>query len=342
MKPYFCAETVTLYLGDCIEVMRALPEASVDAVVCDPPYGIGFMGREWDNFNPDRVGGTKRFAGVDHKRTRERSSSMVAGEYDLSPTANRKFQQWCEAWAREAYRVLKPGGHLAAFGGTRTHHRLVSGIEDAGFEIRDELDWMFGSGFPKSLDVSKAIDRMAGAEREVIAERDPHTASAAWRVAEGRMDRLTPPPITAREWQGWGTALKPAHEPICLARKPLAGTVAANVLTHGTGALNIDGCRIDGQGAEDGRSRPGGGLMQGASYQLPDSRSSMPAGRWPANVILDEEAAALLDATVGELHARGNSTPTKRRQSDGVWAANGASIGVGPDGPIDPGDRGGP
>ena len=190
--PHLDDGDVVLYLGDCIEVMAEMDAESVDAVVTDPPYGIGFMGKAWDaaaiterverdnasrgSLGPDsptRPGrkkprsssayGNRAIAAGpvrDHTLTRARSGSMHAGEYDLSLTANAAFAAWCETWAREALRVLKPGGHLLAFGGPRTYHRLTVGIEDAGFEIRDSIAaWLYGSGFPKSLDVSKAIDR---------------------------------------------------------------------------------------------------------------------------------------------------------------------------------------
>jgi len=199
-------------------MMRTLPDASVDAVVCDPPYELGFMGKGWD-------------------------ASGIAYDVDV--------------W-RQALRVLKPGGHLLAFSGSRTYHRMTCAIEDAGFEIRDQIMWVYGSGFPKSLDVSKAIDKAAGAQREVVgvkhAERYPNGPGGNTFTVGGGPDgtRNQPEPLTApatddaRRWAGWGTALKPAHEPICLARKPLVGTVAANVLRHGTGAINVDGCRADG------------------------------------------------------------------------------------------------
>lgn len=338
VEPYYCAEGVALYLGDCIEVMRALPEASVDAVVCDPPYGLEFMGKEWDA--PWKANGFRRAeneadVGRDDPFGR---TSRTSPEY----RAGREFQQWCEAWAREAYRVLKPGAHLLAFGGTRTHHRLVCGIEDAGFEIRDELDWMFGSGFPKSLDVSKAIDKQAGAEREVIGKREVtrdltrngrtgDEAISPIAVVGATLDITAPATEDAQRWQGWGTALKPAHEPICLARKPLAGTVAANVLRHGTGALNIDGTRVgnpEDKRAAGSRSyqraEPGGRGQ--AEYQLAPHDG---LGRWPANVLLDEEAAALLDATAGERGAfaaasgatrTGESTSNSRGRFAGVDA----------------------
>lgn len=259
--------------GDCRELLAGMDEASVDSIVCDPPYELGFMGKRWD-------------------------ASGVA------------FDR--ETW-RAALRVLKPGGHLVAFGGTRTYHRMACAIEDAGFEIRDCLMWLYGSGFPKSHDVSKAIDKMLGAERERY-ERpalggsfsDDNGSTYGTAISD------TPATATATAWRGWGTALKPAYEPIILARKPLVGTVAANVLEHGTGALNIDGCRIDTGGGMDGvsnRSRSGEASANrrytergSTSFSItPGPRGGSELGRWPANITLDEEAAALLDEQSGTL-----------------------------------------
>lgn len=207
------------------------------------------------------------------------------------------FQMWCWRWSREAMRVLKPGGHLLAFGGTRTYHRLASGIEDAGFEIRDCLAWMYGTGFPKSLDVSKAIDKAAGAERLVVGFEDRRSAfDGVARSSEGHSNEYGsitnkgvvpitgPATAEAARWRGWGTALKPAYEPIVVARKPLDGTVAQTVLKHGTGVLNVDGCRISGADAE--------------KFQTNE------LGRWPANVLFDEDAAAMLDEQSGESVSR--------------------------------------
>ena len=290
--------------GDCIEQMRTLEADSVDAIVTDPPYGLEFMGKDWDGFG--------------------------------TPLG---FQTWTEQWAREALRVLKPGGHLLAFGGTRMYHRLAAGIEDAGFEIRDTLMWLYGSGFPKSLDVSKAIDKAAGAEREVAGFYESPEGTTGWkgqnktgsvdfgasRYQDGERRVITAPSTeAAKKWQGWGTALKPAVEPIVLARKPLIGTVAENVLTHGTGALNIDASRIgtDG-GTQKAADNPGqesqlvygDGLNGGEKQQIN-------AGRWPANILLDEAAAAMLDEQSGERPTGAVKPYTRnadRRVYSGVW-----------------------
>ena len=252
-----------LYNGDCLEIMRSMPDNSVDSIVTDPPYGLSFMGKKWD--------------------------------YDVPSV---------EIWA-ECLRVLKPGGHLLAFAGTRTQHRMAVRIEDAGFEIRDMIAWVYGSGFPKSLDVSKAIDKAAGAERDVIGVREdfakrmslskrPGTANVGGYVNPQAAGEITAPATDdARQWHGWGTALKPALEPITVARKPLIGTVVANVLEYGTGALNIDGCRV-----ATNESLKGGGspIMRydgqndrpcwGEGYTRNATEGNV-LGRWPANLIHD-------------------------------------------------------
>lgn len=254
----------TLYRGDCLEVLAAMEPESVDAIVCDPPYGLGFMGRAWDVLPPG------------------------------------------EDWARLCLRVLKPGGHLVAFGGTRTVHRLTTAIEDGGFEIRDMVSWLYWSGFPKSLDVSKAIDREAGAERDVVMVptkpgNRPEQAGPIALGASGMRNIAGPATEAAKKWNGYGTALKPAQEPAVLARKPLTGTVAANVLEHGTGALNIDGCRFAyGDEAWPGphsewsyTNGPGGNTWTGGwsheSREKPTASNNL--GRWPANIYAHPKAS---------------------------------------------------
>lgn len=286
--------------ADCLTALRDMPDASVDAIVTDPPYGLS-------NTTPAQVADT--------------ITRWVSGDREYLPSA-RGFMghEWdgfvppVAVWD-ECLRVLKPGGHLLAFAGSRTHDLMTLGIRLAGFEIRDSVAWLYGSGFPKSLDVSKAIDKAAGAEREAIGPR----VYAGGHVQRSSADKLAPPigtfkrsqddrvetePATdaAREWEGWGTALKPAFEPVTLARKPLTGTVAANVLEHGTGALNIDACRVptpDGKPAWDYPNGAGGTAFKFSD--APDSRGprSGPAGRWPANVVLDESQAAELDRQSG-------------------------------------------
>ncbi len=269
--------------GDCIDAMRELDAGSIDCVVTDPPYGIGFMGHEWDQpgyvvegarrqqrpesgngHARDRRPGFGGPAGGDNTTHTVRGGSMHAGRYDTSAEANRQFQAWCETWAREALRVLKPGGYLLAFGGCRTYHRLAAGIEDAGFEIRDQIDWLFGSGFPKSRQLAEGV----------------------------------------------GTALKPGHEPIVLARAPLAGTTQATFDEHGTAGLNIVECSIPVTDQAYARNHSGDRGHEGT--RSIDERGATD-GRWPSNVILDEDAAAELDEQTGELRSGANPT---RRSSD--------------------------
>ena len=260
--------------GDCLEKMKTIPSNSIDAIITDPPYGIGFMGKKWD-------------------------ASVPALD-----------------WALECLRVLKPGGHIVAFASTRTYHRLAVNLEDAGFQIRDMLSWVYYSGFPKNLDISKQIDKAAGAEREVVGYQKL-TGNAALSLKEkggtyasntnskGVEPKQTP--ITkaateeAKRFEGYGTALKPAQEPACLARKPIEKglTVAQNVLKWGTGAINIDKCRFpfgdpcwigDKERPKDEPLRPRGGSTGfGEVFSNSDSMSVIrydvhSQGRWPANL----------------------------------------------------------
>jgi site-specific DNA-methyltransferase (adenine-specific) len=302
---------VDLRHGDCVELMRQMPDNSVDSVVTDPPYGLEFMGKDWDapwkagevvTVTDEATNGTFHTKGFKHgvRYSRGRQEMLA-------------FQEWFETVAVECLRVLKPGGHLLAFGGTRTYHRMACAIEDAGFEIRDSIHWVYGSGFPKSLNIGKAIDKAAGAEREVVGHKPKGGGGRAapshegwqrpWMSEEGAADKpfqvTAPATEDAARWEGWGTALKPAHEPIVVARKPLAGTVAGNVLVWGTGGLNIDGCRVGTEPAFV--ERPGHKSVGGLLNQSDEVRvTSGGAGRWPANVVFDRTAGEALDQQSGE------------------------------------------
>jgi DNA modification methylase len=305
MTPAYDTGGITLYAGDCLDVLRELPDNSVDAVVTDPPYGLEFMGKEWDAPWKQAPNSWADRDAADHAQPENRgqtSSPFLAAQVNKF-AAGLPFQEWCTLWTAECLRVLKPGGHLLAFGGTRTWHRLACAVEDAGFEVRDSIAWLYGSGFPKSLDVSKAIDKAAGATREVVGfSQARSTAIHGGGQSIGIPDAITAPATSdAVRWQGWGTALKPAFEPVVVARKPLAGTVAANVLAHGTGALNVDGCRV-GTGEHTYAPkgiRPGSNNIVGDDWK-PGNDAVTVAGRWPANVVLDESQAAALDAMSGE------------------------------------------
>lgn len=334
MIPVYDEPGVTLYHGDCIEVMRSLPDASVHAVVTDPPYGLEFMGRKWDGAEgfTESLARIGRGVEVAAERAGEltakgKGHATSAGPYlaagvDSIRVAGVPFQEWCEVWATEALRVLKPGGYMLAFGGSRTWHRLSVAIEDAGFEIRDSIAWLYGSGFPKSMDVSKAIDKAAGAEREVIG-RDPNWRArvhgeGTYEGGQTRPEFLTAPATqTARDWQGWGTALKPAFEPIVVARKPLAGTVAANVMAHGTGAINIDATRVQ---TSDDTARPNGPAGEGWGNGAVGIGGGAPEGRFPTNVLLEQSQADELDSQTGVLTSglfKGKRTADKLRNAYG-------------------------
>src|SRR5690606_11211126 len=277
MTPYYERDGITLYVGDNREVLPAL-DVTVSAVVPAPPYGLSFMGKDCDHSVPG------------------------------------------EAFWRIIADAMKPGAHLLAFGGARTFHRMGVAIEDAGLELRDTLMWLYGSGFPKSHDVSKAIESNLTTGKsnsrslratEQAGDGDAYTLRGKNNGIMGEArdyDRKTFTPATteAAQWAGWGTALKPAHEPVILARKPLSGTVAANVLAHGTGALTIDASRVGippGESQDDMRrpdsadSWAGWAVTNGGQnthHKLGKMRKGAqgsPAGRWPSNVILDEDVA---------------------------------------------------
>lgn len=272
---------MTLHHGDCLDVMRSMPEVSVDTVITDPPYGLGFMGKEWDT--------PGSFV---ERKSRRRAGSFESIQGNHNPTDSRdrvrtrlseglKYQDFTYVWATEALRVAKSGALLLAFGGTRTFHRLTCAIEDAGWEIRDCIMWLYGSGFPKSHNFSAKLNG------------------------------------NSQHWHGYGTALKPAWEPIIVAMKPCDGTFAQNAERHGVAGLWIDGSRIGTtfDDIEIQRRRSGGIMnadLQNKIYGTGWKRSPAgnAAGRWPANLILDEDAGAMLDAQSGESKSSGGTGRT--------------------------------
>ena len=347
--------TNSIVTGDCFEVLDDLPEGSVHAVVTDPPYFLGdsgFMSRDWDDFSDSR-----------------------------------QYQEWCREWAELCRRVLKPGGHLLAFGGNTRHHRLFTGVEDAGFEIRDTLTWHYGSGFPKASDISKTIDKRKyqfdhdisefqdyiqerredkglstrdvaehfadegqeptgcvwnweneqlpdwenynqlkeildlddrfdelmlkeAADREVIETRhDSGNRDIEILTGDGQDYEVTNPELDlAKKWDGWKTGLKPATEFVVMARKPYDGAIVEGVLEHGTGALNIDACRVGGDVDTTRPDGPNNPEIYGP--QTNGDRGSNTGGRYPANVVFDETAADALDAEVGVTKSKSGGKST--------------------------------
>ena len=281
--------TINLKHGDNLEILKTFEDNSVDSVVTDPPYGLKFMGKKWDHNVPS-----------------------------------------IELW-KEVLRVLKPGGHLLSFGGTRTYHRMVVNIEDAGFEIRDQIMWLYGSGFPKSHNISKGIDKKFGAERDKILKPIAYPDSDCWGIPNnnsdgsydstsfntkvekvnkggGMREHTLPSTDLAKQWDGFGTNLKPANEPIVMARKPLSEkTIVANILKWGTGGINIDGCRVEFQKGESTKSINKGATIVGGIFGSGNKVIESDAqGRFPANLILDEQAGALLDEQSGACRSSGN------------------------------------
>ena len=281
--------SVTVLHGDCLDLLPGFDPDSLHACVTDPPYHL--------------LSTDEAFVRV--------SRGFMGKRWDGGDVAFR-----AETWAA-VLRVLKPGAHLLCFGGTRTYHRVACAIENAGFEVRDAIMWHYGSGFPKSHDAERSV-------------------AVATCQAFGRHHARKLPPDDEREpfdhvchvtpesepWRGYGTALKPATEIICVARKPLIGTVAANVLAHGCGALNIDGCRVPAGDAPEGRTRHGGGIPgNGTSFELPDSRGEMPEGRWPANLIHDgsDEVLAAFPNAPGQQAEISTTAPSPK--TSGIYGA---------------------
>jgi len=263
--------------GDCLEELKELERNSIDSVVTDPPYALAFMRKDWDSLKP------------------------------------KEYQGFSQEWGEQALRVLKPGAYLLAFSGTRTYHRMVVGLEDAGFEIKDQIDWLYGSGFPKSHDISKAIDKEKGKYEE--GDELPSSRKTKGDLGFQMQKKTASNPQTqeAKKWDGWGTALKPAHEPIVLAQKPREGTYAENVLEHGVGGLNVDDSRIPSGSQHKRKCESVIGLTRvNKNVYGEDNRERNNSwderGRWPANVILDPRSSEMLDGQSGVSKSTGGIT----------------------------------
>ena len=300
-----------IYNMNCIEGMKQLDSDSIDAVVTDPPYGLTSIQKRYGKAGSapaksNRIGGNDGFQGV--------NKGFMGKEWDGSG-----IEYNVKMW-KEVLCVLKPGGYLLSFGGTRTQHGMVCAVEDAGFDIRDMVIYCFGSGFPKSLDIGKAVDKLQGNERETVGikqhakkdfkdnlyAQDPANKNNEKVFGYGK-EKLTK---GNSEWEGWGTALKPSHEPICMARKPLSEkTVAKNVLKWGTGGINIDGCRISHNEPEkttNRKQRSAGWNPDNCGFDSTQNTqaSASSLGRFPANLIHDgsDEVVGLFPDTKSQGH----------------------------------------
>jgi len=302
--------------ADCLTALKELPDNSVDSIVTDPPYGLGFMGKQWDTFDKSQFG----------KEGEEGENDLkVKKNFKILPRYNSDgLYTFTKEWATECFRVLKHGGHFLCFSGTRNYHKICMGIEDAGFEIRDMISWIYGSGFPKSLNIAKAIEgqilhnnsnttefrKIKGETKRIISgytkmEFEQGNKPANYNTRGG--ESVVKPEFEteeAKQWEGWGTALKPACEPIVVARKPLSEkNVALNCLKWGTGGINIDGCRVGFEGENinldlKGNRKSAPDNVIGLGFKKHDNKGFNEynqQGRFPANIILDEEAGRILD-----------------------------------------------
>lgn len=329
--------SATVINADSIDHLKTLPDSSIDAVVTDPPYGLG-------NCSPRAVSAalTAWLAGEEYQPS---GAGFMGKSWDA-------FVPGPELW-REVYRVLKPGGHAVIFAGSRTVDLMGIAVRLAGFEVRDMLHWLYGSGFPKSHDVSKALDKRAGAEREVI--REVKATGTARRIKGRGMGAATagldveyeptviqytaPASPLAQQWSGWGTALKPAHEPVLLCRKPLAGSVAENVEQWGVGGLNIDACRVETDEVL-GRASAGwqkGGYVGGELARWSGLGVTIEGGRWPANILLDPSAGAALDLQAGVEASRFfyEGKASREEREAGLVGLEARAVGDGRETPID-------
>jgi len=311
----------TVICDDNLEIMPNIPDNGIDAVITDSPYGLEFMGKEWDKFGVSK-GRAKRLSGLDNEGTGDkffdhREGAAKRGRYsEMSVKEKSTFQEFIYQASVEMIRVLKPGGFLLSFGGTRTYHRMACAIEDAGFEIRDMIAWIYGSGFPKSLNISLQFEKKLCIKEEVSPKH------YEWFYKSDGIKMLKKPPFRsehANEWEEFGTALKPALEPITVARKPLSErTVAENVLKWGTGGINIDGCRVGTENMTSGGSIPdirSNNYENSAGKKRLDTSTEIKQGRFPANLIHDgsDEVVDMFP------FSKSGGDPKRFQKSSGGW-----------------------
>jgi len=316
-----------VYLGDCIELMKQIDSDSIDAIVSDPPYGLEFMGKDWDSFKD--VKGNFGIKGQEGE-----NDLKVKKGFEALPRFFKQdsllFQSWTTQWAIEALRILKPGGFLFSMGGTRTYHRMTCGLEDAGFTIKDCIMWLYGSGFPKAQSLDKLIDKKLDNPLETFRVRTDGTSPSGLSPERGWHEHNMKQVYEekrgtsdlAKLWSGWKTpALKPAYEPVVIAQKPCDGSITENVLKYGVGGFNVDECRIDYQNEDDKRigTTVKIGYKEGknknysnSSYYINyENQAYSLKGRFPANIILDEEAGRMLDEQSGISISSGGRIGTK-------------------------------
>ena len=316
-----------IYKGDALKLLKEIPDNSIDTIITDPPYGLEFMGKEWDSFKVKGQGDGWQVAG---KPSMEKFNGRNDWHSKPKPVFRGhtrehwvNYQQWTTKWAKEVFRVAKPGATLLSFGGTRTFHRMACGIEDAGWIIKDTLMWLYGSGFPKATDISKQIDKKFGAEREIIGKREKtesyrYKGNNVYQI-DGDKDKIeinitAPTTLEAKLWNGYKShGLKPAYEPIIMAMKPNEGSYADNALKWGVAGLNIDAGRIPFRNKADEKESKG--KNQHSRYKNSIMRNPAPHGiyhqdkrpaidytadgRFPTNILLDEESAKILDEQSG-------------------------------------------
>lgn len=286
----YLSDNVLLINGDCFDILPLLPDNLTDSSVDDGPFGVGDPGHEEDNFNPHVLRrATKDRKPISNNCQSARSSTMVAGSYDRSRMGGIRYQQFCYRWSENLFRIMKPGAHMLSCCSPQLYHRMATGIEDAGFEVRDQLQWLFGKSLPKNHDISKAIDKITDAERKVIGQNLNLIGRRTWNSNP----KIITIPVTpeAEAWNGWDISLKSTNEPILLARKPIAEkSIAYNVCKWGTGGIHVDACRVGDDGGTKAKIVSDENSPHGTRCRV----INLNKGRYPTNTIVSDEVALQL------------------------------------------------